>query len=73
MSEVTDALKNAIELNREEFLNTLLERLGYSEISEEVFQELLTIIRENDSKRYKYIQALESQEVIDKVLQDRLI
>ncbi len=71
-SEEIAALKEAIELNRENLLNDLLAALNFDEINEGVFQELLKIIEQADLKTIKLTKALEAQEVIDKVLKDRL-
>lgn len=73
MSEETEALKEAIQLEKENLLNHLLERLGYAEVDEDLFQELLQIIAASDSKRFKYAKALEGQEVVERVLKDRLV
>jgi len=73
MSEETEALKEAIHLDRENLLNLMLEKLGYTEVDENLFQELLLLIEVSDSKRFKYTKALEGQEVVEKVLKDRLV
>jgi len=73
MSEETEALKEAIHLDRENLINLMLEKLGYSEIDENLFQELLLIVEASDIKRFKYSKALEGQEVVEKVLKDRLV
>lgn len=68
-----EALKEAIVLNRENLLNDLLAALNYEEINEQSFQQLVQIIEQADNKTVKLTKALEAQEVIDKVLKDRLI
>lgn len=73
MSEEIEALKDAIQLNKESLLEQILSYLEIDEISEEKFQYLLTIIEKEDNLRFKYMKALESQEVIESVLKDKLI
>lgn len=73
MSEETEALREAIQLEKENLLNDILGKLGYSEIDENLFQELLDLIEGADAKRFKYAKALEGQQVIEKVLKDRLV
>ena len=73
MSEEIENIKAGIEHNRVELLNTILNKLGYAELDESKFQELLDIIEKEDEIRYKYTQALNSQEVIESVLKDGLI
>ena len=73
MSEETEALREAIQLERENLLNQILQRLGYTELDENVFQDLLMLIEASDSKRFKVSKALEGQEVVEKVLKDRLV
>ena len=73
MSEEIEALKDAIRLDRENLLNLMLEKLGYTEMDENLFQELVLLIENSDIKRFKYTKALEGQEVIEKVLKDRLV
>lgn len=66
-----ELLKDAIEINRENLLNDLLAILNFNEINETVFQELLQIIEKADKKTIKLTKALEAQEVIDKVLNNK--
>ena len=73
MSEEIEALSEAIQLEKENLLNLILERLGYTEVEEDVFQDLLQLIDGSDAKRFKYSKALEGQHVVDKVLKDRLV
>ncbi len=67
------ALKEAILINRENLLNDILAALNFDEINEGIFQELLKLIEQTDNTTIKLTKALEAQEVIDKVLKDRLI
>ena len=73
MSEEIEALTEAIQLEKENLLNLILERLGYAEVDEDLFQDLLQLIDAADAKRFKYSKALEGQKVVDKVLKDRLV
>lgn len=73
MSEETEALSEAIQLGKEAMLNDLLNRLGYDEIDEDLFQDLLSIINAHEEKRFKYFKALESQEVIDYYMKNKLV
>lgn len=68
-----EALKEAIHINRENLLNDLLAALNFDEINEGIFQELLKLIEQADGNTIKLTKALEAQEVIEKVLKDRLI
>jgi len=70
--EIT-ALKEALILNRENLLNDILATLNYNEISEQLFQELLLLMKKNDLDTVKLTKALEAQEVIDSVLKDGLV
>jgi hypothetical protein len=73
MSEEIDALKDAIRLSRENLLENILAYLKIEEINEDDFQVLLELIEKEDLLRFKYAKALESQEVIESVLKDKLI
>ena len=73
MSEEIEALTEAIQLEKENLLNLILERLGYAEVDEDLFQDLLQLIDAADAKRFKYSKAIEGQQVVDKVLKDRLV
>ena len=73
MSEEIEALTEAIQLEKENLLNLILERLGYTEVDEDLFQGLLQLIDAADAKRFKYSKALEGQQVVEKVLKDRLV
>ncbi len=73
MSEEIEALTEAIQLEKENLLNLILERLGYTEVDEDLFQDLLQLIDAADAKRFKYSKALEGQQVVDKVLKNRLV
>ena len=68
-----EALKEALVLNRENLLNDLLAVLNFTEINEQVFQQLIKMMQQADLTTVKLIKALEAQEVIDRVLKDGLI
>ena len=72
MSDEISALKDAIHLSRENLLEAILAHLHIHEINEKNFQQLLTLIEDEDKLRFKYTKALESQEVIDYVLKNKL-
>jgi hypothetical protein len=72
MSEEIEALKDAIHLSREKLLEDILAHLKINEIDESVFQVLIEVIEKEDEKRFKYSKALESQEVIEYVLKNKL-
>lgn len=73
MSEEVEAIKNAIDLNRQSLVETMLGHLGIEEIDERTFQELKLMVEYADLERLKYIKALETQEVVEHFLKDRLI
>ena len=73
MSEEITALKEAISLDREALLNDLLHQLGYDELDEVLFQQMLDIVATHDEKRFKYLKALESQQVIDHFMKNKLV
>ncbi len=72
MSDEIQALKDAIRLSRENLLESILAHLQIDEIEESSFQQLLDLIEKEDALRFKYTKALESQEVIDYVLKNKL-
>lgn len=72
MSKDLDTLREAIDLNRQQLVEAILARLGFEEVDEILYAELLTLVELEDAKRMKYIKALESQEIIDAVLKDKL-
>ncbi len=73
MSEEIDALNDAIRLNREKLLENILAYLKIDEINEDDFQNLVGLIKNEDDLRFKYTKALESQEVIEHVLKNKLL
>ena len=68
MSEETDALEEAIRLNREELLESILSHCNIKEISEERFQNLLSILVQRDEIYFKFEDTLRSQRVVDEVI-----
>jgi len=68
MSEETDALEEAIRLNREELLESILSQCNIKEISEERFQNLLSILVQRDEIYFKFEDTLRSQRVVDEVI-----
>lgn len=73
MSIETDVIKNAIDLNRESLVDAILAHLGIEEINEQVFEELVAIVETADNQRLKYLKALESQQVVEHFLKDKLV
>lgn len=73
MSIETDVIKNAIDLNRENLVDAILAHLGIEEINEQVFEELVAIVETADNQRLKYLKALESQQVVEHFLKDKLV
>ncbi len=66
-----DALREAIHLNRENLLNDLLLYLGFDNIDEPRFQEMLQLIEDAEKKSVKLNEALSAQEVINNVLKNK--
>lgn len=73
MSEELDVIQNAIELNRQQLVEELLAKLGIEEINENTFQELVALVEKSDITRHKYLKALESQQVVEHFLKDKLV
>ncbi|MCB9196922.1 MAG: hypothetical protein H6600_00540 [Flavobacteriales bacterium] len=73
MSEEIEALKNAIEISREQLTEDILAHLGIAELPEEIFNQIVLLIEKSDEKRFKYTKALESQEVVEFFLKDKLV
>ncbi|CAG5085617.1 hypothetical protein [Parvicella tangerina] len=73
MSEEVEAIKNAIDLNRQSLVETMLGHLGVDEIDEQTFQELKLMVEYADHERLKYLKALETQEVVEYFLKDKLV
>ena len=72
MNEEIQALKEAISLNRENALSSILDAIDIVEIDEDLFQELMDILESFDKEYIRLNQALESQTVIDRVLKNKL-
>lgn len=54
-------------------VESLLAHLGVEEINEAIFQELIDIVEDADVERLKYLKALESQQVVEHFLKDKLV
>jgi len=65
-------LKQAISLKHEDLLNSLLSTLKINEIDEIKFQEMLLVIKKSNKEIFRMLKALESQEIIDYVLKNKL-
>jgi len=72
MNEEIQALKEAISLNRENALSSILDAIDIVEIDEDLFQELMDTLESFDKEHIRLNQALESQTVIDRVLKNKL-
>lgn len=72
MNEEIKALQEAIALNRENALSSILDTIDIVEIDEDLFQELMDVLASFDSEFIRLNQALESQDVIDRVLKNKL-
>lgn len=72
MNEEIKALQEAIALNRENALSSILDTIDIVEIDEDLFQELLDVLASFDAEFIRLNQALESQDVIDRVLKNKL-
>jgi hypothetical protein len=73
VSQDIEIIKSAIELNRQKMVESLLAHLGVEEINEAIFQELIDIVEDADVERLKYLKALESQQVVEHFLKDKLV
>ncbi len=73
MSQDIEVIKNAIELNRQQMLEDVLAHLGIDEINEGIFEDLIDIVNSADAQRLKYLKALESQQVVEHFLKDKLV
>jgi len=70
--DIIDNLKLTISTQEEELLNKLLYTLNITEIDEISFQKMLDIIKLSNKEIFRIIKALESQEIIDYVLKNKL-
>lgn len=73
MSEEIEVISNAIHTNRQNLVETMLSHLGIDEIDEQTFQELVIMVEYADHERLKYLKALETQEVVEHFLKDKLV
>ncbi|MDG2369410.1 MAG: hypothetical protein P8M12_02095 [Flavobacteriales bacterium] len=65
-------LKDAIATQQERLLNEVLITLNVKEIPEETFQLILTKMKASNLELFKITKALESQEIIDFVLSNKI-
>tara|TARA_B100000674_G_scaffold434149_1_gene392972 strand:- start:289 stop:525 length:237 start_codon:yes stop_codon:yes gene_type:complete len=70
--DIINALKEAISLHQETLLNDLLLIAGIEEIDEKTYQKMLHKIKEEDPKLIKLLKSLETQEIIELVLTNKL-
>tara|TARA_B100001939_G_scaffold344488_1_gene358995 strand:- start:346 stop:582 length:237 start_codon:yes stop_codon:yes gene_type:complete len=70
--DIINALKEAISLHQETLLNDLLLIAGIEEIDEKTYQKMLQKIKEEDPKLIKLLKSLETQEIIELVLTNKL-
>jgi hypothetical protein len=70
--DIINALKEAISLHQETLLNDLLLIARIEEIDEKTYQKMLQKIKEEDPKLIKLLKSLETQEIIELVLTNKL-
>ncbi len=70
--DIINALKEAISFHQETLLNDLLLIAGIEEIDEKTYQKMLQKIKEEDPKLIKLLKSLETQEIIELVLTNKL-
>ena len=70
--DIINALKEAISLHQETLLNDLLLIAGIEEIDEKTYQKMLQKIKEEYPKLIKLLKSLETQEIIELVLTNKL-
>ena len=73
MSQELEIINEAIDLNRQNLVESMLSHLGIDKIDENVFQELKAIVEYADIERFKYVKALQTQEVVEHFLKDKLV
>ena len=72
MNDELKALQEAIKFNREQLVEALLQKLAVSEIEEELFSELVKVVGAFDEDYLRLVKAYDAQEVIDRVLKNKL-
>ncbi|MCB9189148.1 MAG: hypothetical protein H6599_07675 [Flavobacteriales bacterium] len=73
MSQEVEIIRDAINVNRQNLVDAMLSHLGIEEIDEQTYQELLIMVAYADQERLKYLKALETQEVVEHFLKDKLV
>ena len=71
-SEEINILKDAIFENQKELIGKLMALVEIYEIEEELFQRMLKQLNQYTKKTFRLAKALESQEIIDYVLTNKL-
>ena len=69
---IVENLNQAISIQEEDLLNSLLSTLNINKIDETNFQKMLDIIKSSNKEIFRILKALESQEIIDYVLKNKL-
>jgi len=70
--DIINSLKEAISLHQESLLNDLLAIADIDEIDENIYQKMLQKIKDEDPKLIKLLKSLETQEIIEHVLTNKL-
>ncbi len=71
-SEEINALKEAVFENQKELIGEIIGILDVYEIEEELFQRMLKQLNNYTQKTFRLAKAIESQEIIDHVLTNKL-
>jgi hypothetical protein len=72
LSEEINTLKEAIFENQKELIGELMGLLDIYEIEEELFQRMIKQLNYHTKKTFRLAKAIESQEIIDYVLTNKL-
>ena len=70
--DIIDSLKEAISLHHENLLNKLLIIAKIDEIDEKIYQKMLQKIKDTNPELIRLLKSLETQEIIDHVLTNKL-
>ncbi len=71
-NEEINILKDAIFENQKELIGELMALMDIYEIEEELFQRMLKQLNKHTQKTFRLAKAIESQEIIDYVLTNKL-